>query len=105
MRMGEVVALTCLIEVDKAFGDYGVTHQQAERALTTSQQTDFLWGQAICAEHLAEIVWAQGDYQGAQRYYEQALALYRLMNRTLEESTITHMLGRLYLRLGAAARS
>ena len=105
LRMGEVVALTCLIEVDKAFGNYAQARQQAEQALTTSQQTDFLWGQAICSEHLAEIVWIQGDYHQAQRYYEQALTLYRLMNRTLEEATITQMLGRLYLRLGDVARA
>ncbi len=105
LRVGEVVALTCLIEVDKAFGDYKVARQQAEQAFATSQQTDFLWGQAICAEHLAEIVWAQGDYHQAQQYYEQTLTLFRLMNRTLEEATITHMLGRLYLRLGDAARA
>jgi predicted ATPase/WD40 repeat protein/DNA-binding SARP family transcriptional activator len=105
MRVGEVVALTCLIEVDKAFGDYALARQQAEQALATSQQTDFLWGQAICAEHLAEIVWVQGDYHQAQRYYEGALTLYRLMNRTLEEATITHMLGRLYLRLGDVAQA
>jgi WD40 repeat protein/predicted ATPase/DNA-binding SARP family transcriptional activator len=105
MRVGEVVALTCLIEVDKAFGDYALARQQAEQALATSQQTDFLWGQAICAEHLAEIVWVQGDYHQAQRYYEGVLTLYRLMNRTLEEATITHMLGRLYLRLGDVAQA
>ncbi|MEZ4734464.1 MAG: tetratricopeptide repeat protein [Caldilineaceae bacterium] len=105
LRVGEVVALTCLIEVDKAFGDYAVARQQAEQALATSQQTDFLWGQAVCAEHLADITWAQGDYHQAQQYYEQALTLYRLMNRTLEEATITQMLGRLFLRLGDAARA
>ncbi|MFN8440640.1 MAG: BTAD domain-containing putative transcriptional regulator [Caldilineaceae bacterium] len=105
LKVGEAASLTCLIEIDEAFGDYAQARQRAEHALSISQQTDFLWGQAVCAERLAEIVRAQGDYHQAQTSYEQALHLYRLMNRTLEESTITHLLGRLYLRLGDATHA
>ncbi len=105
MRVGEVIALTCLIDVDKALGDYGRAQQNAEHALATAYKVNFLWGQAICLEHLAEFAWVQGDYQQAQSLYEQTLAFFRNMNRSLEEATVSHMLGRLHLWLGDANRA
>jgi len=105
MVVGEVIALTCLIEIDKALGDYPRAQENAQHALATAHNVDFLWGQAICLEHLAEIAWVQGDYQQAQSLYEQTLVFFRNMNRTLEEATVSQMLGRLLLWLGDAARA
>lgn len=105
MQVGEVIALTCLVDVDKALGDYLHAQQYAEQALATAHQVNFRWGQAICFEQMAELAWRQGDYQQAQKLYEQALALFRSMNRILEESNVAQMLGRLCLWLGDIIRA
>lgn len=105
MQVGEVIALTCLVDVDKALGNYPRAQQYAEQALATAHQINFRWGQAICIEHLAELAWRQGDYQQGQTRYKEALALFRPMNRLLEESNVAQMLGRLYLWLGDVAQA
>lgn len=98
--LGEITALTCLIDVDIALGDYARAQQYAAQALVRASQINSRSDQARCYAYLAELAWRQGDYQQAHDAYVQALALYRSMHRLLTESTMAQMLGRLCLWLG-----
>lgn len=98
--MGEITALTCLIDVDTALGDYARAQQYAVQALDRAGQINSRADQARCYAYWADLAWYQGDYQQARDAYMQALALYRAMHRLLSESTMAQLLGRLCLWLG-----
>ena len=64
MLRGEIMALTCLIDTDKALGAYARAQQYAEQALAAARKANFLWGQAIC--HIQDVA-ARRHCRGAVR--------------------------------------
>ncbi len=103
--VGEALALTDLVDIDKALGNYAIAQDHAEQALTHMHKIGLRWGEAVCLEQLAELAWVQGDYQRAKTFYEQALHFYNETNHPLGAASVAHSLGRLHLRLGDAAGS
>lgn len=100
--VGEALALTNLVDIDKVLGNYAVAQQDAEQALIQMDKIGLRWGEAVCFEHLAELAWVQGDYHRAKILCEQALHSYREANHPLGEATVANTFGRLQLRLGDA---
>ena len=101
--VGEALALTNLVDIDKALGNYPIAQHHAEQALTQMDKIGLRWGEAVCLEQLADLAWVQGDYHRANTFYEQALHFYNETNHPLGEASVAHTFGRLYLRLGDAA--
>ena len=101
--VGEALALTDLVDIDKALGNYAIAQEHAEQALNKMHKIGLRWGEAVCLEQLAELAWVQGDYHRAKTFYEQALHFYNETNHLLGTASVAHSLGRLHLRLGDAA--
>ncbi|NVM27963.1 MAG: tetratricopeptide repeat protein [Candidatus Helarchaeota archaeon] len=80
--------------------DYDTALATYKKGLKISEEVDFIDGSSECYKGIAEVYEKKGNYEQAEKNYQESLGLFRLLRDRREESNILLRLGVIYSQFG-----
>jgi len=74
-------------------GDTETAHRYATRTLEEARQYELIWASARCQRLLGSILTAKGQVEEAEKYFEQAIQIFRKCSMRLEYARTLHNYG------------
>jgi DNA-binding SARP family transcriptional activator len=89
----KIEAKLAFVDAKLLLGDINTAKEYAIRTLDEAQQFELIWGSARCQRLLGNILSAQNQLHEAERYFEQAIEVFRKCDMRLEYARTLHSYG------------